>query len=372
VLKTQYFFYFGVLGVFLPFFNLYCHHLGFSGFQIGALSAVRSAAMVLFPVVWGALADRYHARRPIYLACNIVSTALWAGFLFSTDFTVMLAMTLAYGIFFAPIISFLEAFTMDALAGEKKSYGRIRAWGSISFITTVVLLGKALDRYPSDMVLFLILTGAAIQALAATQIPAPLSATAASRQEVGAGSLWTTRTLLFLLAAFLMLVSHGAYYGFFSIHLEALGCGKTFIGFSWALASSAEIIVMLFSNTLFQRFGLSSVLLFSFVVAAGRWLTLALVEAPWLILLSQVLHAVTYGTFHMASILYIDRLSPGWGKTRGQAVNNAVTYGLGLMVGFLASGLGYEPIGAQGLFGVSAIIALAGAVLMRILQAAEQ
>jgi PPP family 3-phenylpropionic acid transporter len=56
------------------------------------------------------------------------------------------------------------------------------------------------------------------------------------------------------------------------------------------------------------------------------------------ILASQTLHAITYGAFHMAGILYMDHLSPASDKTLGQAINNAVTYGLGLTVGFFISG----------------------------------
>ncbi|MCP3951407.1 MAG: MFS transporter, partial [Desulfobacterales bacterium] len=61
VIGPQYFLYFGVMGVFLPFFNLYCYHLDFSGFQIGVLSGIRSVALVLFPLFWGLVADRFHA-----------------------------------------------------------------------------------------------------------------------------------------------------------------------------------------------------------------------------------------------------------------------------------------------------------------------
>jgi PPP family 3-phenylpropionic acid transporter len=165
--------------------------------------------------------------------------------------------------------------------------------------------------------------------------------------------------LIFLTCAFLMLVSHGTYYGFYSIHLENLGMDRTFIGFSWALASTAEILVMVRSARLFARFSLERVLFFSFIIAAVRWLILYTTASPGIILLSQVLHAITYGTFHMASILYIDRLTPDASKTMGQAVNNAVTYGLGLAVGFLFSGALYETLGAYNLFGISSLIALA-------------
>jgi PPP family 3-phenylpropionic acid transporter len=169
-----------------------------------------------------------------------------------------------------------------------------------------------------------------------------------------------------------MLVSHGAYYGFFSIHLENLGYHSTFIGLSWALASTAEILVMVRSKRIFNRFSLENVLFFSFLVAAVRWMILFFSESAAIILLSQILHSVTYGTFHMASILYIDRLAPDNAKTLGQAVNNGLTYGLGLMVGFFINGYIYEVSGSFVLFLTSSLIALAGGLFFQSYQLASR
>ncbi len=359
VIGSQYFLYFGVLGIFLPFFNLYCYHLGFSGLRIGILSAVRSVVMVLFPLIWGALADRLNARRPIYILCNFSSALIWMLYLFTVDFWPMLVITVFYGIFYAPIISFLEAFTMDLLGREKKSYGRIRAWGSISFIITVLMLGKIIDLYSVEIIVVLILAGSLMLSSISTRIP-DIQIAKKNRLTPEAKSLAQRRVLVFLFCAFLMLVSHGAYYGFFSIHLENLGYGTTFIGLAWALASTAEILVMIRSDQIFNRFSLEAVLIFSFMVAALRWFILFFAQSVPAILLSQGLHALTYGTFHMASILYIDRLAPDKAKTLGQAVNNAVTYGLGLMVGFFINGYLFEITGSFALFIISSLIALSG------------
>ena len=362
VIGSQYFLYFGVLGIFLPFFNLYCYHLGFSGLQIGILSAVRSVALVLFPLIWGALADRLNARRPIYILCCFCSALIWMLYLFTVDFRVMLAITIFYGMFFSPIISFLEAFTMDILGKEKKSYGRIRVWGSISFIAVVLALGKIIDLYSVEIIVVLILAGSLMLSVISTQVPG-IQVAQKKRLPRGTKSLLDRHVLVFLFCAFLMLVSHGAYYGFFSIHLENLGFGSTFIGLTWAWASAAEILVMLRSDQIFSRFSIKTVLIFSFMVAALRWFVLSFVQSTAAILLSQVLHAVTYGTFHIASILYIDRLAPDKAKTMGQAVNNATSYGLGLMVGFFLNGYLYEITGSFVLFMISSLIALSGGLI---------
>jgi PPP family 3-phenylpropionic acid transporter len=356
---SQYFLYFGVMGMYLPYFNLYCYHLGLSGFHIGALSALRSVAMVVFPMAWGALADRTRGRRPIYILCNAVSAAIWAFFFFTEEFSAMALVIFAYGIFYSPIISFLEAITMEALGREKKSYGRIRLWGSISFIIVVLAFGKLIELLSVRIIIPSILAGSVLLALIAVTVPRDRR-TGKTLRAHGAAALLHRQAAVFLACAFLMLVSHGGYYGFFSIHLETLGYSSTFIGASWALASAAEILAMVYSETIFSRLALERVLLISFAAAVLRWLVLGASAAPSVILLSQLLHALTYGTFHMASILYMDRLSPQDAKNLGQAVNNALTYGLGLMVGFFMSGALYRITGSFGLFQLSSLIALAG------------
>ncbi len=327
--------------------------------------------MVLFPLIWGALADRFQIRKPIYILCNFASTSIWVLFLLTADFWPMLLITAFFGMFYAPIISFLEAVTMDVLGAEKKSYGRIRAWGSVSFIAMVFVIGRIVDLYSVDIILVLILAGSLMLAAISPRIPT-IEILKKDFLTPGAGFLFEKRVIVFLFCSFLMLVSHGAYYGFFSIHLEKLGYPSTFIGLSWALASTAEILVMVKSNRIFNRFSLENVLFFSFLAAAVRWMILFFSRSAAIILLSQSLHALTYGTFHMASILYIDRMAPDNAKTLGQAVNNGLTYGLGLMVGFFVNGYVYETTGSFALFLISSLIALAGGMLFQSYQLASR
>jgi PPP family 3-phenylpropionic acid transporter len=74
----------------------------------------------------------------------------------------------------------------------------------------------------------------------------------------------------------------------------------------------------------------------------------------------------------VSSILYIDSLTPDEAKTLGQAVNNAVTYGLGLMVGFFINGYLFETLGTFKLFMISSFIALAGGVLLKCSQLTDR
>ncbi len=364
MISSQYFIYFGTLGIFLPYFNLYCYHIGLSGFQIGALSAVRSVTLVFFPLIWGKVADRYQARKRIYILCNFICTGIWIFYFHTTSFWPMLVITICYGMFYAPIISFLEAFTLDILGKEKKNYGKIRAWGSISFILIVIIQGYLIDIYSINIILGLILTGSILLSLVSVKIP-----DTRIKKEKNAGTdkkiLTNKRVIIFLFCSFLMLVSHSAYYGFFSIHIENMGYNNSFIGIAWALAAFAEIFVMIKSDFIFKRFSMENVLTFSFFMASIRWFLLFFIQSPAAILLSQLLHAVTYGAFHMASILYMDSLTPEGSKTMGQAINNALTYGLGLMTGFFINGYLYEKTDSFTLFIISGFIALAAGIIFK-------
>jgi len=123
---------------------------------------------------------------------------------------------------------------------------------------------------------------------------------------------------------------------------------------------------MVNSQRIFRRFSYEYVLILSFAAAGLRWLLLYFAGSALLIILTQLLHAFTYGSFHVASILYIDKLAPPEAKTLGQAANNAVSYGLGIMSGFFLNGYLFDIIGAQPLFAISGGLALAGGGLLLI------
>ncbi|PIE71185.1 MAG: MFS transporter [Deltaproteobacteria bacterium] len=363
ILALQYFTYFGILGLYLPYFTLYCHHIGFSAPEIGLLSANRMLATAFFPILWGTLADRTGRRKPLYISCTLLSAAVWLLFFTTDQFLPMFLIMTAYGFFHAPLIAFIETFTMESLSHTPSAYGRIRVWGSISFITFTLLFGAASERAPGQHLIRWIAAGSLVQSMVSFTIPP--SAEARSRRFCPHAviTLFSGHMRLFLLAAFLMLVSHGTYYGFFSIHLETLGFSPTFIGAAWAVASVAEMGVMIGSRHLFYHIPLHRVLTGAFFVTLVRWLILWAAPSAAGIFVSQVLHAITYGAFHMATILYMDRYAPPGLKTIGQSTLNAVTFGLGMAAGFVINGLGYETLGGR-MFLVSAGVALAGAGCM--------
>ena len=127
-------------------------------------------------MIWSVLADRFQRRRSIFIGCSLASAAAWSLYLTTDRFAPMLLITLIYGVFYAPLISFLEAFSMDVLGPRKRRYGTLRAWGSIGFIAVVLVMGQVLIHHPVQIILILILAGSTFRPVAPWPCRVPLPA----------------------------------------------------------------------------------------------------------------------------------------------------------------------------------------------------
>lgn len=360
----QYFFYFGVMGVTLPYFTVYGEQLNFTGNQIGIMGGVRTLTVVVFAIVWGFIADRFNIRKPVYVICNILSAAICSLLLFTEQFWPMLLITFFYSVFYGPLIAFLEAFTMAALDNNKKIYGKIRVWGSVSFILMVTGIGVAMDYAPVKIVIYAVVILSVLQAIFAPAVSAGKDREQIKLTSKEIKELFSPRIIIFLLCGFLMLLSHGTYYGFFSIHLGQLHYSKTFVGCAWGLASIIEVVVMIKSDIIFKRFSIQSVLVFAIFMAAIRWLILSFYATPVMILFSQIFHAVTYGAFHIASILYIEEHSSPETKMIGQVALFVFSYGLGIGMGFFFNGRFVDTLGCPKLYLISCMIAISAGIIL--------
>jgi len=116
---------------------------------------------------------------------------------------------------------------------------------------------------------------------------------------------------------------------------------------------------------LVRRFGFTRILLISFGAAILRFLLIGwAVDVVALLLLAQVLHALTFGAYHAASLGLVHEFFRGRHQSRGQALFGSLTYGAGGILGGLASGPIWQHWGATALYSSSAAMALLGLMLM--------
>jgi len=352
-----YFAYFAALGIYAPYFPLYLKSLGFGGPGIAVLLALGPVSRFLFPALWGRWADRT-GRRKLLVVLSIAGACCVFALLFAArSFWLVAWALLLYGFLLAPAIPLVDGMVQEETDRRRFGYGSVRLWGSFGFIFSTLLYGRLLDRLPLAWVLAGILIASALNVLPAAALPSGHGRTLPERRSLSR-ELRRPEIVRFLCATTLMQASHGAYYAYFSLHLDRAGYSKTAIGAYWTLAVAAEILLMLGSARLLQRSGPVRLITVSLGAAAFRWFLLAQAIDPWLLGIGQVLHALSFGLFHVSAVNATHRLFPAALRSSGQSLYNALTYGLGNLLGLFGCAALVDALGVRGLFGLSSALAL--------------
>lgn len=363
-LSLFYFLFFAWMGIYIPYFNLYLYHLGMTSLQIGVVTALNPLVRIFAPTFWGYMADRYDGKEKMGTGLWMVSALIFSLLFFSESFFQVMIIVTAFTFFWSPTLPFAEASAMETTRKRGVDYGRMRLWGTVGFIGFSWFTGVVLDKTPVSAVLWGLLLLLIANAFVSTAIPAAKNGGPHISLKNLSSEILRREVLVFLFIAMMMLVSHSTYYGFFSIYLESLGYSRTMIGILWALGPLGEVLVMFFSGRIIKKFGPRRVLAFSLLMAVIRWTVYASTSSVPYLVLGQILHSFTFGTFHIASVRYVDALFPGSMKNTAQALYSSAAYGMGLVIGTIACGLLYDELGAQVLFLLSALVSGAAFIVL--------
>lgn len=362
-LSGYYFFYFALLGALVPYWGLFLRERGFDAVAIGELMAILMATKVVAPNVWGWLGDRMGHRMQIVRLASLVSVIVFAAMFWAQSFwAIALVMTL-YSFFWNASLPQFEVVTFTYLKEKVARYARIRVWGSIGFIVTVVVLGVLVDRSGPEVVLPAVLVIFVSIWLSTLLVRDPDPEAHVHEQPPLWDVLKRPAIVGFFLAVFLMQASHGPYYAFYSIFMKDHGYSESLIGQLWALGVLAEVGLFVVMHHLLERFGARLVLVASLLLAALRWILIGqFADSLAVVIVAQLLHAATFGTFHAASIHLVHHYFRGRHQGRGQALYSSVSFGAGGAVGSLASGYTWEGIGPGFTFAAASALAVLGAL----------
>ncbi len=349
-LSGFYFFYFASLGVLVPYWSLYLKSLGFNSLTIGALVAILPATKLMAPYIWGWLAD--HTRRPmliIRIACLLALLSFSLVFVSQQLWWLTFAMLL-FSFFWNATLPQFEAMTLNHLGADTHHYSMIRLWGSLGFIVIVVVIGDLLESYDADIIPWVVLFTFVAISLSSFIVPEKLN-----KPHTDNSPIWYAikqpKVLAFLAVCFLMLCSHGPYYTFYTIYLQELGYSSYIIGVLWAVGVLAEVIIFLLMHRLLPVFGARKLLIFTLLLTTARWLIIGFFAADLsMLFIAQLIHAFSFGVFHSVGISLVHDYFTGSHQGRGQALYSSVSFGAGVAVGSLVSGLLWDQWGASVLF----------------------
>ncbi len=366
--------YFAHIGFFNPYLPLWLQSLGQPLWAIAVLTSVQSFTRMFMPYVWGWLGD--HTGRPVWCMRIGAAFALLGGavlalyqWLTTPSF---LGLALALLLLFMPtsaIIPTSEALLTQRMQVSGQSfdahrYGRMRMWGSMGFLLTVLFAGSlfewlGMQAFTWVALLSLVGVGAAVWSLPQMELAKRAAGEALP-------PVWPvlrqTENLWLFLSLFLHVLAHAGLYFFFSLWLDSQGYSKSTIGALWALGVAVEIATLFWQGPWLAR--LSWV---GWLVLCGLACALRMGVIAWgagsllLVAAAQCLHGLSFATHHTAVMALLSERAPAALLGRFQALYAVIGYGLSGVIGGAAGALLSQHWGLKSVFLACAVVALLAA-----------
>ncbi|MFN0218472.1 MAG: MFS transporter [Hyphomicrobium sp.] len=365
---------FVVYGMYVPYMPVWLDWRGLSAGEISAVLAVPLFLRLLITPFVALAADRAGAHRALVIGLAWLSLGICLALSQAPSFWPIALLAAPFVICNSTIMPLTETIAVAGVRSAGLDYGRMRLWGSLTFVAASFAGGLAIAQYGGGVGIWLVAIGCVLTIIAAHALPrpapTPLARSAALplwRAPEPAALLRQPAFRAFLLAAGGAQAAHATFLGFGALIWQTQGLSGAWIGALWAIGVFVEVAVFSVSDWLIRRYGPAQLLLAAAIVSAFRWAAMALQpDLGWLIAL-QALHGVTYGASHIAAIHFVHIAVPRRAAGIGQALYATVAAGLLMGVATLIAGRLYAPDGALAYAAMVAVsgLAIAGALRLR-------
>lgn len=357
-----------VIGCYLPYLPVWLDWRDLNPDQIAILLAAPLFTRILCTPVISFLADRIGGRRVILVVLawgSLLSfMLLWA----SQGFWQMLLASIVLAVNFTTIMPLIETIAVSGIRLRQIDYGRVRLWGSLSFIVASFGSGLIIGLTGPEVVLPLLVAATALMVLGAYLLPRELGGEGAAaapsvlRGLKLADAFRLVRAplfLLFLLAASLIQSSHSLFYSFGTLNWRTQGFAGGVIGMLWSVGVIAEVGLFAVSGRVIAFGGTARLLVLAGLAAGLRWGVMAFDPPLWATALLQTLHALSFGAAHLAAIHFLTHAVPEDRAATAQGVYAAVVGGIVMGSVTIVSGPLYRSFAGEA-YAAMALLAMLG------------
>lgn len=358
-LRTAFFYgaLFFATGVYLPFFPVWLSGQGLSEPQIGLIIAAPFFIRALFSPTLALLADRFADLNIAAGLYGVVAGIVFAGLALVSGFWPILILSALAMVFWSALVPIGDAIAIVGVRRHQIDYGRVRMWGSVTFIAANFATAEILRWASEDGVFRLQTMAFVVGGLVAFWLPRvkldKASQAPARLRELLADPLLRRAVL----AGSLILGSHAAYYAFGSIYWRELGFPARTIASLWAYSVVIEVGLFWAAKRL-TGWGARRYLLAAGMGGLVRWILFPLATVPPAAFVLQTLHSLTFAAAYLGVIMSIGATSAPGHTARLQAGFQLVS-GVVIAIATVAAGplFRHNPMSA---FWMAAFMAAAG------------
>lgn len=365
-----FFLYFAYVGLVSPYASLFFLERGFNVIEIAVLMSMLQITRIVGPFSWGWLSDYLSNRIGIIRVCACLSALVFLCIFYLQNYIGFFIWMFVLHTILSSQMPLGETATIHALYKDNsfdKRYGRLRLWGSVGFITMVLIAGELFQRKGIELYPYV----GAVVLFSLAAITFFLHEPRMERRKMVKGELFgvllNPDVRWFLVSGFFMIFAHASLYVFYSLYLANLGYDKFQIGLFWALGVAAEVLFFYFQNRVLSRVDSEVILQGAFGVGVVRFILIAFFPTTIVLILAQLMHAGTFAAHHSAATKLLQRWFTGSLQARGQAIMATVSYGLGGTIGGLCAGWIWDLYQPRDVFVMSALACgLAGMAIQRL------
>ena len=333
-----------IYGMHVPYFPVWLDWRGLSAQEIAAVTGAPFFIRFVVTPVLAMLADRTGTHRVMVITLSWLGLALALVVSQLNGFWPLFLAAVPFALSVSTIMPLTETIAVGGVRSAGLDYGRMRLWGSLSFIGVGLVGGALVDRLGAGVGIWLIVAGAAATVAAGNFLPRAPEAPRRARAGVGRGGAEALKLvksplfLLFLLAAGAVQGAHGMFYTFGALHWRAQGISTAMVGTLWSVGVLAEVALFAYSGAVVRRVGAVALIVAGCAAAIVRWSVMSLDPPLWLLFPVQLLHALSYGASHLGAIHFISRAVPESAAGTAQALYATVAAGLMMGGATLLSG----------------------------------
>lgn len=370
----------------VSYFPLFYAHLGFSSPQMGLLYSVGPLISILSNLFWSMMSDRLGTVRKI-MALLLGGQLVTAIILYqATSFSSVLLILSCFYFFYYPVFPLADTMAIQTAQRHGRNFIAIRVFGSLGYSFFALTIGYVLramgPEYSIAICIIIVITALLItvglkdvkRSGDSVIVQAAGDESESSAQPVkGAGLgqiLLQKEVLWFFGSVFLLAIGYRMNEAFLTISLKGMNAGDEIVG--WALLASAlsEIPVFFLLSKYGDRFKELPLLAFASLMFTLRFLFMALVQDPGMVVAIQAMHSISFGIYYVTAVRYITRMIPDHLRATGMAIFTVVwSSGAGLLSGTFG-GVIYQDAGRIVFYVVAtgfSILAFAGFLLRHLL-----
>lgn len=283
--------------------------------------------------------------------CISVTTKL------SKTFWIFFIIFLFCNIFFAPVVSLIDAIAYDTLGEKRGRWGRQRMWGTVGFaifaIASTFIMDMLSKRNPDQnvdySVSFYIFVGLCI----ITAIMAYLLKVSESLQ---CRQMFQNITKLFCYPEIVVFMLVMTFFGIFNSvteaflfwYLQDLGSSQVTLGLCLVSNCFCEMIMLFCAGKIIKLIGHIPCLYIALFAWFVRFLSYSFLTNAWYVLPVELLHGVCFGLMYGAASAYASIISPKGMSATVQGLIGGLYFGFGKGIGSLVTGKLFDPVSGLG------------------------